>query len=83
MKRYNIHLPESWIPEIQKIREAILKTNQSKWFWANVTVADLIRIAIAARFNLRDPEVHASTPAINNAITRVFMRRKFPTGRKK
>lgn len=78
MKRYNIHIPQEWIPQLQKIRTDILKTGKQRWFWESVSCADLIRFAIAHAFNLADPGSPLNNPEVIKAVNRVVKFRPWP-----
>jgi len=75
MKRYNIHIDDDWIKELDKITETANKTMYKKNLWGNMKRADTIRIAIATFYNLKLPCTWGSSGEFIKIIKQISKKR--------
>ena len=75
MKRYNIHLDEEQVAELDKILAKVKANEPHSWSINDLSRADLIRFAIANTFQLKYDVIHGYSVDMAEAIKKVIKKK--------
>lgn len=82
MKRYNVHIPTAWIDQIALLQESLQKNTLPSYRMKQLTIADLIRTALAELFGFKKNLTYTYTEdlpqEIKKALKQLAKEKKWP-----
>jgi len=80
MKRYNIHLDEGQVTELDKILAKVKGNEQDHWSIDDLSRADLIRFAIADTFQFKYDRIHGYDIDLAELIKKAIKKKELKKG---